>query len=222
MERRFESELKDLKSRILAMGGFVELAIEKATMALQARNPALFDEVHAVERKINQAHVDIDNMCLTILARQAPVAADLRLILAIIKINNDLERMGDQSVNICYNTEHYLADRNIEVSLNLPEMAALVKVMVRNSLDAFMRGDTKLAQTVLESDDAVDEIKNRVFELLVPYMQANPEKIEASLDLILIARNLERMGDHATNIAEDVIFACTGEDVRHGIGGPVE
>lgn len=219
MERRFESELKELKSRILAMGGFVEQAIEKATKALQERNTALLDEVHATERKINEAHIDVDNFCLEILARQAPVAADLRLILAVIKINNDLERMGDQAVNISYNAEHYIGDQPIELALNLPQMATLVKAMVRHSLDAFMRGDTKLAQEVLESDDAVDEIKNRVFDLLIPYMQTNPDRIESALNLILIARNLERMGDHATNIAEDVIFACTGEDVRHGVGG---
>jgi phosphate transport system protein len=219
MERRFESELKGLKNRILAMGGYVEQAIEKATKALQDRNAPLLDEVHAIEQKINQAHIDIDNHCLEILARQAPVAVDLRLILAIIKINSDLERMGDQAVNISYNTEHYIADEAIEVSLNLPKMASLVRTMVRQSLDAFMRGDIQLAREVLGSDDAVDEIKNRVFELLVPYMQANPHQIESALDLILIARNLERMGDHATNIAEDVIFACTGEDIRHGISG---
>lgn len=216
MERRFEAELKDLKGRILAMGGYVEQAIEKATEALEARDPSLLEAVHALEEKINEAHMEIDNKCLEILARLAPVAMDLRLILAVIKINTDLERMGDQAVNISYNTEHYITDKKIDVALNLTEMANQVKSMVRNSLDAFMRADIQLAQTVLESDDAVDANKNRVFDLLVPYMKQNPEKIEAALDLILIARNLERMADHATNIAEDAIFASTGEDVRHG------
>lgn len=219
MERKFESELKDLKNKILAMGGYVEQALDKATQALLERNPKKLEEVHQIERKINQAHIQIDSLCLEILARLSPVAADLRLILAIIKINTDLERMGDQAVNISYNAEHYLADRSIAVALNLPEMATLVKTMVRESLDAFMRADTQLAQKVLESDDEVDQFKNRVFSQLVPYMKDNSSNIEAALDMILIARNLERMGDHATNIAEDVIFACTGEDVRHGVSG---
>jgi phosphate transport system protein len=218
MERRFEAELKDLKGRILKMGGFVEQAIEKATQALSERNSKKLDEVHALESKINEAHIDIDNQCLEVLARLSPVAADLRLILAVIKINTDLERMGDQSVNISHNAEHYLADQSIGGIVNISQMAGLVRAMVRDSLDAFMNADTILAQKVLESDDAVDEFKNRVFEQLIPYMHANPDKIKAALDLILIARNLERMGDHATNIAEDVIFACTGEDVRHGVG----
>ena len=218
MERRFESELKDLKAQILAMGGHVEQAIEAATQALQHRNSKKLDEVYVHEHKINEAHMAIDNACLEVLARLSPVAADLRLILAIIKINTDLERMGDQAVNISYNTEHYIADENVEIGLDLPKMAALVKTMVRDCLDAFMRADIVLAQQVLESDDAVDEIKNQVFKRCVPYMVENPSKIEAALDLILIARNLERMADHATNIAEDVIFACTGEDVRHGLG----
>lgn len=219
MERRFESELKDLKSRILAMGGFVEQAIDRATEALQQRDMEKLAQVHPLEAQINQAHVDVDNACLEILARLSPVAADLRLILAIIKINTDLERMGDQAVNIAYNTEYYMADKKVDVDIQLPEMAAAVKKMVRNSLDAFMREDTALAQQVLESDDEVDEYKNRAFKILLPYMKQDPSKIEGSLDLILIARNLERMADHATNIAEDVIFACTGEDVRHGLGG---
>lgn len=218
MERQFETELKELKNKILAMGGYVEQAIDKATQALNDRNPRKLDDVHELERKVNEAHIDIDNTCLEVLARQSPVAADLRLILAITKINTDLERMSDQAVNISFNASHYMGDQTIEVALNIPQMAAAVKTMVRNSLDAFMRADTQLAQMVLESDDEVDEYKNKVFKQLIPYMKKNPEKIEAALDLILIARNLERMGDHATNIAEDVIFACTGEDVRHGVG----
>jgi phosphate transport system protein len=218
MERRFEADLKDLKNRILAMGDLVEKAIGRSNQALAERNMAHFTEVHALEKKINEAHIAVDHACVQVLARLSPMAADLRLIVAVIKINSDLERMGDQAVNISYNAEHYLNDGTIGIDLDLPAMGASVQAMVRKALDAFMRSDTRLAQEVLESDDEVDEFKNRVFERLIPYMKAQPDKIEAALDLILIARNLERMGDHATNIAEDVIFACTGEDVRHGIG----
>lgn len=220
MERRFESEFKELKNKILAMGGFVEQALEKVTLALQERDPSKLEEIRELEGKINNSHIAVDNACLEILARLSPVAVDLRSILAIVKINTDLERMGDQTVNISYNSEHYFRDKDVDrdVALNIPQMAVLVKAMVRNALDAFMHSDTDLAKRVLESDDAVDEFKNRVFSQLIPYMQKQPTKIEAALDLILIARNLERMADHATNIAEDVIFACTGADVRHGMG----
>lgn len=218
MLRGFEIELKELKDELLKMGGYVELAISKATEGLNLRDARCLKEVRVFEDKINEAHILIDNMCLEILARLSPVAADLRLILSVVKINTDLERMGDQAMNISYNTEHYLDDKSVELSLELPKMSELVKAMVRDALDAFMRGDIELAREVLTRDDAVDKIKNNSFKLMVPYMQNNPNKIEAALDLILIARNLERMGDHATNIAEDVIFTYTGVDVRHGQG----
>jgi phosphate transport system protein len=218
MERRFESELKDLKNMILSMGGHVEQTIEKVIEAFDTRNKSILEDVWPIEKKINTLHIDIDNTCLEVLARLSPVAADLRLILAIIKINSDLERIGDQAVNISYNADHFLTEKNLDIELELPKMASLVQAMVRDSLDAFTRGDVNLAQEVLIRDDEVDAIKNNTFKLLVGHMQKHSSQIESSLDLILIARNLERMGDHATNIAEDVIFACTGEDVRHGGG----
>lgn len=223
MQRQFEQELRELKNRILAMGGLVEQSIEKATHTLQAKDKNGLAALRAIERKINEEHIAIDSLCLEVLARLSPVAADLRLILAIIKINTDLERMGDQAMNIGYNTEHYIEDGGIDLQeslkLNLPTMATAVRKMVRDALDAFMKGDTVLAQKVLESDDEVDSYKNNIFDTLVTFMRTKPDQIGSALDLILVARNLERMGDHATNIAEDVIFACTGEDVRHGVGG---
>ncbi len=222
MQRQFEQELRELKNRILAMGGLVEQSIEKATHTLQTKEKNGLQALRAIERKINEEHIAIDSLCLEVLARLSPVAADLRLILAIIKINTDLERMGDQAMNIGYNTEHYIMDGGIDLQeslkLNLPSMATAVRKMVRDALDAFMKGDTALAQKVLGSDDEVDSYKNNIFDSLVTFMRTKPEQIGSALDLILVARNLERMGDHATNIAEDVIFACTGEDVRHGVG----
>ena len=219
MERRFESELKQLKGRILAMGGYVEQALEKATQALLDRDPRSLEEVHRLENKINEAHLEVDAACMEALVRLSPVAADLRLILAIIKINVDLERMGDQAVNISHNAKHYLGDVEVLAGVDLPRMSRLVREMVRESLDAFMKEDPFLAQEVLEKDDAVDEEKNNSFRALSSYMKTNPAGVDAALNLILIARNLERMADHATNIAEDVIFAYTGEDVRHSISG---
>lgn len=218
VERRFETELKDLKGRILEMAGYVEQAIDRAIQVLQQRNFSKIAEVLELEAKVNQAHIDVDSACLGILARLSPVAADLRVILAITKINTDLERMGDQAVNLSHNSEHYLKQPALEDAQKVPQMAALVRSMVREALDAFVNSDTDLARKVLKEDDAVDEFKNRMMTILTGKMKTEPQHIEGALNLILIARNLERLADHATNIAEDVIFASTGEDVRHGQG----
>lgn len=216
MHRKFETELNELKDKILRMGGVVEAAIEVATQALIQRNPDGFKTVHSYEREINKAHLDIDESCLKLLALQAPLAADLRLVLAIVKINTDLERMGDQSVNIAYSGEHYLKKIPVKSEVNLPEMAFQVRQMVKDSLDAFVRGNVEAAESVLKKDDAVDKNKYEVFKKMKAEMQANPESVPSCLDMILITRNLERLADHATNIAEDVIFIFTGRDVRHG------
>lgn len=216
MERHVDSELRELKQRILAMGGLVEKAIEESTQALLQRDPSRFERVYEMEKEINQHHIKVDEHCLQILARQSPLAADLRLVVAVIKINTDLERMGDQAVNISHNGARYIAEPPLKPLIDLPRMAEQVKVMVRDSLDAFVRGDLELARKVLELDDNVDALKNQIFRELITYMIGDPKAIERALNLILIARNLERLGDHATNIAEDVIFTITGKDIRHG------
>lgn len=219
MHRHFEEELKDLKDRLLAMGGHVELALEAALQALIHRQPEKFKEVHELEAKINREHMEVDENCLELLARQSPLAADLRLVIAILKISTDLERMGDQAVNIAHNTKDYLEGEPVKQLVDIPKMATDVRSMVRDALDAFVRQDRKLAENVLLRDDKVDELKDKVFHELIQYMATHPTNIERALDLILIARNLERLGDHATNIAEDVIFAVSGDDIRHG-GAP--
>jgi phosphate transport system protein len=224
LERHFESELKALKERILTMGGAVERAIEEATQALIEREPVRFRSVHDLEKNINQSHVEVDEACVRLLARQSPLAADLRLVVAILKINTDLERMGDQAVNIAYNGEKYLSEPPLKPLIDLPRMAQIVREMVRQSLDAFVTKDLKLAREVLNRDDVVDQYKDQIFRELLTYMISDPRTIERALNLILIARNLERLGDHATNIAEDVIYAISGQDIRHGglaQGGPV-
>lgn len=217
MENRIETELRDLRSRILSMGGDVEKAVESCVQGLIEKNPRHFDEVKKLEKRINGSHCDIDNLCLEILARMSPVAVDLRFILAVIKINTDLERMGDQCMNLTYNLQDYFKTDGIDIDIKLQDMAQKVRTMIRKSLDAFVRLDSKLADEVLVSDDEIDNYKNKSLETLSSYMKTNPNRIPAALDLILAARNFERMADHATNIAEDVIFACTGEDVRHGL-----
>lgn len=216
MERHFDIELRELKDRILSMGGFVEKALEEAIQGLVKREPDRFKLVHEWEAKINDAHIDIDDRCLSLLARQAPLAQDLRLVLAVVKINTDLERMGDQAVNISLNGQHYLNEMPLTHISELAKMAVEVREMVREALDAFVKRDGPLAQKVLEKDDIVDRYKDQIFHLVIANMKSKPEAVESCLDILLIARNLERLGDHATNIAEDVIFITSGRDVRHG------
>ncbi len=219
MQRHFEQELKNLKEQILEMGSHVEEAVEVATQALIQRQPQMFKRVHDLESKINREHIEVDESCLQLLARQSPLAADLRLVIAVLKISTDLERMGDQAVNIAYNAKDYMESDPIKELVDIPKMAAEVRAMVRDALDAFVRQDGALAKEVLKKDDVVDALKDKVFQDLIQFMTLNPTRVEQALDLILIARNLERLGDHATNIAEDVIFAATGQDIRHGASG---
>jgi phosphate transport system protein len=215
MERHVDSELQKVKELILEMGGNVERALDESTRALIDREPQRFDLVDELEKKINQAHLAVDDLCLRVLATQSPLARDLRLIIALIKINTDLERMGDQCVNISHNGRRYLQEPPLKPLIDLPRMATEVKFMVREALDALVKQDEKLAEDVLNRDDSVDALKNQIFRELLTYMMSDPRSIERAMNLILIARNLERLGDHATNIAEDVIFAVTGRDVRH-------
>lgn len=216
MLRSFDQDFRALKALILAMGGKVEKAIEFAVKGLVERESKFFSEVHEVEKQINQAHIEVDETCLKLLARQSPLASDLRLVFSIVKINADLERMGDQAVNIAYNGAHYISKPPIERPIDLPRMTSAVQTMIRNSLDAFVRQDVTLARKVLSQDDSVDRFKNEILEELAEYMSKNPKTIMQALNLILIARNLERLGDHATNIAEEAIFDASGQDVRHG------
>jgi len=216
MERQIDIEIREMKELILTMGGCVEKAIEEATQALILREPQRFQKVYEIEKTINELHIQVDEACVKILARQSPLAADLRWIVATIKINTDLERMGDQAVNISHNGERYLTEPPLKPLIDLPRMASEVRQMVRSCLDAFVRKDLVLAEKVLEHDDIVDGLKNEIFDELRDYMTKDPAAVQRALNLILIARNLERLGDHATNVAEDVIYALTGKDIRHG------
>lgn len=216
MERAIDTQLDDLKKMILLMGGHVEKSLSRAVAALLSRDVSMFQEVHDTEKRVNEEHIKVDNACFNILAKQGPVAKDLRLILSILKINNDLERMGDQAVNISHTGKDYLGRKPIQLLTDIQKMSEIAGRMVKNSLDSFVRGDTEQAKSILLMDDEIDHLKNKVFKDAMAHMKSHPEDVEAGLDLILIARNLERLGDHATNIAEDVIFAFTGKDIRHG------
>lgn len=217
MQRNIDIELEKLKLTVVSMGKAVELAVDDVTRALIDRKPDTLDDVGVLETEINSHHLSVDEKCLKIIASQSPLAADLRLILAILKINSDLERMGDQAMNTSYLVRDYLLGEPLPKQANQIElMAKNVKKMVNDCLSAFLNSDVELSEKVMLQDDAVDEAKNSLFKDLVQEMKQSPVKVENAMNLILISRNLERLGDHATNIAEDVIFASTGKDIRHG------
>ncbi len=215
MERHLDTSLRELKEQLVTMAGLVEKAIEEATLGLQNNQQDRFQNVFELEKKINQCHINVDSACLKLLALQQPLAADLRLIVAIIKINTDLERMGDQAVNIASNGSAYIREKPLKPLVDLPIMFQEVRIMVGETLDSFVKNSEALARDVLKRDDRVDALKNKIFKDVLDLLKVNSTQVEQGLTLILIARNLERIGDHATNIAEDVIFAVNGEDVRH-------
>jgi phosphate transport system protein len=213
--RHFQQELDELKQRLLAMGGLAEERVHAAVKALVERDPAAVQSVAEGDAPINRLHLEIDTRAFTLLALQQPMAVDLRAIVAAIRINSDLERVGDLAVNIAEASARYLLHPPVKPLIDLPRMADLAQSMLRDALDAFVRNDVALAQAVLDRDDLLDFLKNQIFRELLSYMLGNPSKIEPSLDLILISRHLERIGDHATNIAEDIIFMVSARDVRH-------
>jgi phosphate transport system protein len=216
----FQEELAALKGRLLSMGGVAEEAVRRAVAGLAERDLSAIERVLGGDEPINEAHIDIDNRCFTLLALHQPLAADLRAILAAVKINSDLERVGDLAVNIAEAARRYLAHPPVKPLIDLPRMGEIAQRMLRESLDAYVRQDTALAQAVCEQDDQLDALKTRVFRDLITCMIEDSRRIEPALELILISRHLERIGDHATNIAEDVIFMVSARDVRHGASGP--
>ena len=213
--RHFQEELDQLKRRLLEMGGLAEEEVRLAIKGLVDRDTVLIDQALAGDEPVNAMHIEIDRRCFTLLALYQPMAADLRAIVAAVKINTDLERVGDLAVNIAEAAQRYLQLPPVKKLIDIPRMAAIAQTMLRDALDAFVRRDTTLAQQVLDEDDALDALKTQVFRELLTYMLQDPTTTEAALDLILISRHLERIGDHATNIAEDVIFIVSARDVRH-------
>ncbi len=216
MERHhFEEELQALKNRLLTMGALVEERVHRAVRALIDRRLDEAEAVIAADKEVNDLQIDIDDRCLKLLATQSPLAIDLRLITAAMKINADLERIGDQAVNIAENVIKLLPQPPLKPLIDIPRMAELAQQMTRDALDAFVKKDPALARDVLRRDDEVDNLKDQVFRELLTYMMADPGTIQRALSLILISRNIERIADHATNIAEDVIFLVEAKAVRH-------
>ena len=212
---RFHQGLDDLKQKLLAMGGMAEQAVERAVRAYQTRDLSLCELVLRDESKINAAERDVDEMSIDLLAMQQPMAIDLRFIVACIKINADLERVGDQAVNIAERVIDLLTRPDSALNVDIPRMAQLSISMVRDALNAFLAADVDMAQAVLERDDLVDNMNREIFEAVDLAMTKSVGGHRNLLDTLIVARNLERVADHATNIAEDVIFWVRGADVRH-------
>jgi phosphate transport system protein len=217
MRSRFQHGLDELKERLLEMGGMAESAIELAADSYRKRDARLVQQVFEREKAINKSERAIDEMAVDLLAMQQPMATDLRFVLAVLKINSDLERVGDLAVNIAQRSLDLTEEDEIEVPVDIARMTTAVSTMVRRALEAFLSGNAEVAQAVLAMDNIVDRMKDEAFIHLVGQMKNDPERVRAYLDVLLITRSLERIADHATNIAEDVIFWVSGADVRHNV-----
>jgi phosphate transport system protein len=216
MQRHFEGQLEQLKERLLTMGSLVEKAVHLSVESLNQRDESLATQVIAeIEPQVNELQLELDNFALRLLALQQPMAVDLRLITSAMKINSDLERMCDQAVNIAQRALSILSQPFLKVLIDVPRMAEITEQMVKDSLDAFVRRDSELARQVVLRDDEVDQFRDKVFGELIACMIKVPRCIQQFLDLILVSRSLERIADHATNIAEDVIYVVEGHDIRH-------
>ena len=214
--RHFQEELEALQGRLLEMGGLAEERVRAAVEGLVTRNAATVDRVLYGDEPINRLHIEIDERSVKLLALHQPMAADLRAIVAAVKINTDLERVGDLAVNIAEAARRYVVHPPVKKLIDIPRMGGIAQAMLRDALDAFVRGDVALARQVLNADDQLEGLKTQIFRELLTCMLQDPSTVEPSLDLILVSRHLERIGDHATNVAEDVIFMVSAQDVRHG------
>ena len=215
MERHFDEELNSLKQKLLMMGDLAQEMIGLSVKALVERKESCTQEVFELEEKVNRSEIEIENVTLRLLALHQPTAGDLRLLTAVLKINNDLERVADQAVNISEIAMRLLKEPQLKPLIDIPQMATIAQKMVRQSLEAFVHHDPVLAKSVCENDDAVDSLNDQVFRELLTYMLQDPKTVTRAVDLILVARNLERVADHATNISEDVIFIEQGKNIKH-------
>ncbi len=215
MERPFDEELKTLKETLLEMASRAEENIALAVKALKDREEALAREVLAREERVNLLDIRVDEICQRLLALRQPMAADLRFITAAMKIGTDLERIGDQAVNIAERTLDLLREPPLKPLIDIPRMAEIAQEMMRDAIDAFIRRDAEKARHVCERDDEVDRLDEQVFRELLTYMMEDAGTIGRAVDLILVGRNLERIADHATNIGEDVIYMVRGKTIKH-------
>ena len=217
MQRHIDIELGRLKEELVRMAGLAEAAIGLAVKALVSRDAEMARQVITSDDAINTLEIELDERCLGAMARYQPEATDLRLLAMVLKINSDLERMGDQAVNIAERTLELLKEPLLKPLLDLPRMAELVQRMVKASLDAFVQQDAAQARAVCRQDDEVDRYDDQLFRELLTYMMADPRAITRAVHLILVSRHLERIADHATNVAEDVIYLVEGKTIKHHV-----
>jgi phosphate transport system protein len=215
LTRHFQEELEALQSELLTMGGLAEEQVRQAISGLTERDVSTIEHVLGGDQAINDLHIQIDDHCFKLLALHQPMAVDLRAIVAAVKVNTDLERVGDLAVNIAEAAKRSLQYPPSVPMRDLPSMSDIAQRMLRDALDAFVRRDIALARAVLAEDDTLDTMKTEISRDLLACMRSNPSTLEGCLQLILVSRHLERIGDHATNIAEDVIFMVSARDVRH-------
>ena len=215
METHFHKELQELKEDLLRMAALVEEAISTAVQSLVKRDSDLAKKTFEGEDRINGMEIDIEDKCLKLLALRQPMAADLRFITSAMKIITDLERMGDQAVNIAERAISLNQDPQLKPYIDIPRMAEITQSMVKDVLAAFINGDSKLARSVCERDDIVDGLNDQVFREILTFMMSDPQTITRAVHLMIVCRCLERIGDHATNIAEDVIFLMDARVIKH-------
>ncbi|HEV2297277.1 MAG TPA: phosphate signaling complex protein PhoU [Candidatus Acidoferrales bacterium] len=215
MERHFERDLEELKQRLLWMASLAERAVHQALQSVFEKDEPLANRVLEEEKAINDMQIEIDSRVMELAALQQPMAVDLRFIFSVSRINNDLERIGDQAVNIAQSSLRILRHPQVKPYVDLPRMGELAEGMVRDSLNSLVQRDAELAKSVLSRDDEVDHLRDQIFRELLTYMMENSAFIFPAFELVLATKNLERIGDHATNIAEDVIYMVAGKDVRH-------
>lgn len=215
MERHFDQDLEALKDQLLRMGGRAEAIVQKSVEALKRRDKALANEVFADDHAIDRMEIEIDERCVSLLALRQPMAKDLRFITAALKISNDLERVGDHAVNIAGNALRLTELPPLKPLVDIPRMADMAAGMLREALDAFVRRDAATARRLVRRDDDVDDLNKQLFRELVSYMIEDPATITRAMELILVARNLERVADLATNVAEEVVFIAEARIIKH-------
>ncbi len=214
-DRRYEEELSELKAQILRMGGAVERSIEQAIRALVERDSGLAQQTIDLDKSIDDLEVDVDERVTRILALHAPAARDLRLILTASRISNDLERIGDLATSIAERAQELNREPQLKPYIDIPKMAEMTQRMVREALDAFVREDVEMAIRVHQADDQIDQLNEQIFRELLTFMMEDPSTITRALRVIFVSKSLERIADHATNIAEMVVFMIKGKVIKH-------
>ncbi len=217
-QRHFDGELLQLKEKLLLMAAKVELIINQSIEALRTRNPGLAEGVLSLDREVDGLEIEIEEEAIALIARHQPAAVDLRFLIGVLKINNDLERIGDHGVNIAQSAIRLNGQPEVKPLIDIPRMSAVAVGMLKDSIDSFVRNDPELAGRVCRRDDQVDALKNQIFRELLTYMMEKPEIISRAMELILVSRNLERVADLSTNICEESVYIAEARVIKHHAG----